>query len=79
MNWKLGWLWLAIACFVTAMLLTIGCQWATSERAYEPVPIITHHKTPSRRYFKIRMRDGSVRYGWQDSEGKLHIRKEAER
>ena len=75
--------WLLMGLIVVAIFVTIlsisGCQWATSERGYEPVPIITHHKTPSKRYFKIRMRDGTVRYGWQDADGQLHIRKEAER
>lgn len=71
MNWKLGWLWLAIACLLTAMFL--GCQWAKHVRTYDAPQSTVRKTTEGKRYFRVRMKDGTVRYAWRDSEGNLHM------
>ena len=54
------------------VLLQNGCEWAVNERSYEPVPVITTNREPARRYFRARMPDGTIRFCWQDEEGRLH-------
>ena len=57
------------------VLLQNGCEWAVNERSYEPVPVITTNREPARRFFRVKLKDGSVSYAWMDREGKLHIDK----
>ena len=69
--------WLLWAVAIAALLVTLcevaGCQWATHERIYDRPQTIITKTEPAKRYFRLRMKDGTVRYAWTDEQGKLHI------
>ena len=58
------------------VLLENGCQWAEHERTIERTPATEKRITAGKRYFRVRTKDGAVRYGWLDETGKLHLVKE---
>ena len=74
-KWNERLLRLAALAALAATILTAGCQWATTKRSYEPQSVITRNRIPARRYFRVKLQDGSVKYAWMDQSGKLHIDK----
>jgi len=52
-------------------VLMIGCSWARHTRSYISTPAVQTQRGQGKRYFRVRLSDGTTRRAILDSQGRL--------
>jgi len=71
--------WLSILALGICFICASGCQSATHESVVIRTPATEMRRTEGRRYFRVRVKNGTVRYFWVDEQGEIHWKKEAKK